>query len=122
MLKYTSITANGGQKISEPLLVIHGEGDNGLDFRLTKKAVDETVSRFPASQLQFVQLPHSTHGGALTGSQRVWMEWIADRFAGKPAEAFNENSTSVLVPARPASAYVLDRNWVITHTKEVGSI
>lgn len=111
--RYNSITRNGGHRISGPLLIVHGESDPLLNFELTVEAVNATVSLYPSSQLEFLRLPNTSHVPALTGSQRVWMDWVADRFAGLDVEPFNENSTSTAVLARPASAYVPELNWFV---------
>ncbi|KAK8910762.1 hypothetical protein ACHAO1_006304 [Botrytis cinerea] len=111
--KYNLITKSGGRRILGPLLVVHGEDDPLLKFELTVNAVNATVSLYPSSQLEFLRLPNTSHVPALTGSQRVWMDWIADRFSGLEVESFNENSTSTAVLARPASAYAPELNWFV---------
>ncbi|PQE13484.1 secretory lipase protein [Rutstroemia sp. NJR-2017a WRK4] len=113
VIKYNSITRNGGQKIGGPLLVVHGEIDPLIDFNLTAEAVNATVSLYSSSQLEFLRLPNTTHVSALTGSQRVWMDWIAGRFAGLEVKPYSESSDSTVVHARPASTYGSELNWYI---------
>jgi pimeloyl-ACP methyl ester carboxylesterase len=113
VMKYNSITRNGGQRIGSPLLVVHGQNDPLVDFNLTAQAVNATVSLYPSSQLQVLRLPNTTHVSALTGSQRVWMDWIADRFAGLGVKPYSDSSDSTAFLARPASAYVSELNWYV---------
>jgi len=98
------------------MLVIHGQADLNLDVNLTIAAVNETVSLFPLSEISLHLLPNTAHVAAMTGSQHVWMEWIADRFAGRPAKSYS--GASVAVPARPTSSYSPEINWYIGHATE----
>ncbi|TVY93728.1 hypothetical protein LAWI1_G001868 [Lachnellula willkommii] len=109
--KYQALTANGGKEIAGPMLVVHGEADPLLDVNLTKSAVQETVSRFPSSQLDFHLLPNTSHVPALTGSQSIWMDWIAERFKRSPVLPYSGPITAVL--ARPASSYSPELNWFV---------
>lgn len=110
--KYQSLISNGGKEIGGPLLVIHGECDARVSTHVTTSAVDKTADLFPSSQLQYVLLPHVTHNPALSASQRLWMDWIGDRFAGREVESRRLRSN--LVPARPGEAYQEELNWYIT--------
>jgi pimeloyl-ACP methyl ester carboxylesterase len=113
VLKYNSLTANGGRKISAPLLVIHGENDQLVNFQVTVDAVNNTTSLYPQSQLEFLRLPNTSHIAALTGSQPVWMDWVADRFAGLEVKFFNKTSICTAQHARPITAYSPDLNWFV---------
>lgn len=109
--KFQDLVANGGKKIAGPLLVIHGQADANIDVNLIIAAVNETVSLFPSSEINFHLLPKTSHVATPTGSQHVWMDWIADRFAGRQAKPYQ--GASVAVPARPASSYSPELNWYI---------
>jgi hypothetical protein len=93
------------------MLVIHGKADPLLSVDLTISAVNATVSLFPASEIDFHLLPNTSHVPALTGSQRIWMDWIAERFKGESVKAYSETITADL--ARPPSAYSPELNWYI---------
>ena len=103
--------SNGGKEIAGPPLVIHGESDDKLSPEITAKAVDKTAIKFPSSQLEYISVPNVTHVPALQASQRLWMEWIADRFAGR--ETKHEVQRVVLKRARGAGAYQKEQNWYI---------
>lgn len=85
--KHQHLTSNGGKAIKGPLLVTHGKSDPVLSATVVENAVKKTVDRFPSSQIQYVSLPNVTHVSALAASQRLWMDWIADRFAGQVVES-----------------------------------
>lgn len=80
--RYLHEVENGGRAVGGPLLVIYGETDLQVSIKGTVDAVEETGRLFPGSQLEFVRLPGVSHVPAMTATQRVWMDWIADRFAG----------------------------------------
>ncbi|KAK3169218.1 hypothetical protein OEA41_008601 [Lepraria neglecta] len=109
--KHGKLTSNGGKPIKGPLLVIHGESDRMNSPAAVKIAVEKTASLFPSSQLEVIWLPHVTHAPALGASQRLWMDWIADRFAG--VEVKPGCQTSQLASARPAMAYHKEQNWYL---------
>lgn len=109
--KYDSVVSNGGKEIGGPLLVIHGESDPQLSSKLTTDAVNKTASSFPSSQLEYILVPHVTHVSALAASQRLWMDWIADRFAGREVKFHCQRST--LPHARPGSSYQVEQNWYL---------
>lgn len=79
--EYGSSTSNENQQIKKPVLIIHEEFDNMNTAPTVSDAVERTADLFPSSQLELVLLPHVTHAPALGASQRLWMDWIGDRFA-----------------------------------------
>lgn len=107
--KFESLVSNGGKNIEGPLLVIHGEADPLLSSAATIAAVDKTAELFPSAQIQHISLPGVTHVPALFASQRIWMDWIADRFAGKKVDRHLQRS--VVSSARPVVQSEL--NWFI---------
>ena len=109
--KYQAMISNGGKKIAGPLLVVHGEADEKLASAMTTAAVDKTAEAFPESQLEYLLIPNVTHVPALQASQRLWMEWIADRFAGR--EVKKQVVRSELPRARPAASYQKEQNWYL---------
>ncbi|MCJ1465568.1 hypothetical protein MMC07_004186 [Pseudocyphellaria aurata] len=115
--KYHSLVSNGGKKIGGPLLVIHGDSDPRVSSEVTANAVNNTADSFPSSQLEYVLLPHITHTPALTASQRLWMEWIADRFAGRVVKSHCQRST--LPHARPGASYQDEQNWYLQSAKHL---
>lgn len=109
--KYHAMVSNGGKKIAGPLLVVHGETDDKLSSAGTTAAVEKTAEAFPESPLEYILIPNVTHVPALQASQRIWMEWIADRFAGRGVK--NQVQRSQLSGARPAASYQKEQNWYL---------
>ncbi|KAL8901175.1 MAG: hypothetical protein Q9207_005334 [Kuettlingeria erythrocarpa] len=109
--KHGLLTSNGGKNIRGPLLVVHGESDPMNTPAAVSKAVEKTASLFPSAQLELLWLPKVTHTPTLGASQRYWMDWIADRFAGVEVEPGFK--TSQLPSARPAAVYHKEQNWYL---------
>ena len=109
--RYQAIIANGGKKIAGPLLVVHGDINNKLISAATTAAVNRTAEAFPESQLEYMLIPNMTHVAAIQASQRLWMEWIADRFARR--EVKHNVQRTELRRARPATSYHEEQNWYL---------
>ena len=110
-LEHQSLTSNGGKPIKGPLLVIHGDADPRLSYETVERAVQKMAEMFPLAQLEFVTLPNVTHAPALPASQRLWMDWIADRFEGREVQPGVKRSE--LARARPDTAYQKEQNWYL---------
>lgn len=106
---YQDRISNGGKQISGPLLVIHGTDDGSLHISVATNAIKRTAELYPSSQLEFVRMEHLTHDSVLPASQRLWMDWIADRFAGRQVERGFKYEE--LTPARPEGSYLREQNW-----------
>ena len=111
--KYVDLTLNGGRKIGRPLLVIQGEDDPNMNFTTTTNAVNKLAQAYPSSQLEYVTLPGVTHTPSLFASQRLWLDWIAARFAGTPVKAGYQRTQAPSTP-RTLSSYQSDASWIIT--------
>lgn len=107
---------NGGQEISGPLLILQGTDDEILNFNVTVQQVENTITRFPNSEIQFTALPNIKHIPALQASQPQWMDWIADRFASKSTSGFSNTTAS---PARPATAQQSTLNYFVAVVTEI---
>ncbi|TVY44023.1 hypothetical protein LSUB1_G002122, partial [Lachnellula subtilissima] len=107
---WQALAINGGKEISGPLLIFHGESDPLLNFNVTSEAVENTLAKFPKSQIEFVILPNVSHIPALEASQPIWLDWIAARFAG---ESGSRSQISTACPARPSAAQQPELNWFI---------
>ncbi|KAI4181938.1 MAG: hypothetical protein L6R41_006318 [Letrouitia leprolyta] len=83
---YKNRTAVGGQNISGPLLVVQGAADQIVPAVVTEAAVNATCARFPTHQLEYQSYMGATHIPAMYAAQRNWLDWVADRFEGKPVE------------------------------------
>lgn len=109
--EWQALTVSGGREIAGPLLVFHGENDPILTFNLTVAAVEDTILKFPNSQIEFIALPNVTHVPSLQAAQPLWMDWIAARFAGEPIS--NSSVLSTAEPAKPLEAQETAFNYYI---------
>ena len=109
--RYQQLISNGGKAIGGPLLVIQGEADPQINYSVTTTAVNKTAESFPSAQLEYVSIPNVTHDPALPASQRLWMDWIADRFASREVKSGFQRST--LRSARPLKSYQPEQNWYL---------
>lgn len=109
--QYQDLTSNGGKAIKGPLLVTHGKLDPILSVAVVENAVKRTAELFPSSQIEYASLPNVTHVSALAASQRLWMDWIGDRFAGQAVEPTCHSHE--LACARPHSSQQSDQNWYL---------
>ena len=109
--KYQDLTSTGGKAIRGPLLVIHGKQDPILSIEVVENAVKRTAELFPSAQIEYASLPNVTHVSALVASQRLWMDWIGDRFAGRALES--RCHSHELACARPHGSQQSDQNWYL---------
>ncbi|KAL8848097.1 MAG: hypothetical protein Q9221_006854 [Calogaya cf. arnoldii] len=109
--RYLALISNGAKAFDGPLLVMHGEADETLSVDATNQAVAKTVALFPSSSLEYIALPDVTHAPALQASQSIWMDWIADRFAGKEVKSGFRRTT--VVRPRPAQSYQVAQSWYL---------
>ncbi len=113
---FQNLTANGGKRISGPMLVIQGGSDPTVPPQTTTNAVNRTCGSFPESHLQYVTYTGVTHVPVMFASQRLWLDWIAERFAGAHVE--KGCHTSVVSSARLYDSYQKNFNWIITPVTE----
>lgn len=109
--EYYNMTSNGGQPIGGPMLVLQGEADPSILPQITSQAVNSTCAYYPKSQLQYFTYPGVTHVPVMYASQLTWLNWIADRFAGK--EVLEGCSISRVPSARDYSEYQVEHNWFV---------
>lgn len=113
---FQNLTANGNHPITSPMLVIQGEADPLVIAAITTKVVDKTCADHPTSQLDFLTLANVSHVPAMYSSQRIWLKWIEDRFAGViPPQGC---SRSRIASARPFQYYQQEQNWFIKAATE----
>ena len=110
--RFVDSTAAGGRRIGGPLLVIQGEADEAINVNTTSSAVEKTRKSFPDSQLQYHTIPGVTHVPAMYAGQRIWLDWIADRFRGVEIRAGYERLEAQELP-RPLESYQMQPNWTI---------
>ena len=113
---FQSQTATGRKPFAGPMLVIFGEADIRLSAEVCTSTVEETAKLHPEAKLTYVLLPEITHTPALNASQRIWMDWIAERFRGVEVEGGYKLVKPKLV--RPVKAYAKEQNWWIAGATE----
>ncbi|KAI9671380.1 MAG: hypothetical protein M1831_004289 [Alyxoria varia] len=82
--KIDEITAIGGKPLSGPVLVLQGTADKSIPTGRTDDIVKNTCDKQPdeKSDLYYVKLEEVGHVPTLIAGQRVWLDWITDRFSG----------------------------------------
>ena len=108
---YFETVSNGAKPIDGPMLVVHGDRDANLAIDVASTAVDQTARVSPKASIDYVAIPGPSHVPTLSAGQRVWMDWIADRFAGVPAEPGYNRST--LETALPLEGYQEKQTWYL---------
>ena len=109
--KYHEMTSNGGKAIAGPLFIAHGTADPVLGQEARTAAVKATAKADPLAAIEYYSLSNVTHVSALMASQYLWMDWIADRFAGNEAEAGLRQHE--LKSAQPAEFHQKEQNWYL---------
>ncbi len=103
MQEFQSLTGNGGRPISGPMLVLQGTGNVVISANLTTHFVNKTRALYPQSKIEYALFEGADHVPTLYASQRIWLDWIAQRFEDKPLNKDSENKT--YSPARRVKAY-----------------
>jgi len=75
----------GSSPVGGPLFVITGEADETVPFPLVKQTVKKACSNGVA--LAFRSYPGLDHDPTMDKSTPDQLDWIRDRFAGKPASS-----------------------------------
>ncbi|CAO1597582.1 hypothetical protein XANCAGTX0491_001389 [Xanthoria calcicola] len=114
---FVSKTSNGGKAIAGPLLVLQGLADVNMDAGTTTRAVQATCKAFPVSALQYQTWEGVTHNPIMFAAQQVWLQWIADRFAGLPVSSGCQERMHR--PFLPQKRYQEDANWIVEEETEI---
>lgn len=109
--RYQALAVIGGKQISGPMLVITGGADPLIYPQTVEEGVAGSVITFPHSQMEYHLLPNVTHVTAMYAGMKIYMDWIADRFAHKPAEIGYHKH--VAKPTRSEAAQQQEANWLI---------
>ena len=112
---FQNLTINGGRPTAGPMLVLHGEADTVIAINATTTAVTETCEGHPNSQLEYMTFAEVSHDSILQASQRKYLKWIEDRFAGIPLHGCRRGKFS---SARPYQYYQTDQNWYLKTATE----
>ena len=116
---FINATTNGGRRIGEPLLVMQGTANNTVPAVVTTTAVNRTREQFPGSELEYLVVEGIDHIPTMYGTQRMWLQWVADRFAGK---AVKKGCQRMLYGSggapRPLEAYQGDLNFFLEYANQ----
>ena len=108
---YNNFTNPAGKPIAGPMLVIHGDSDASVPFAVTTHAVHETCTQHPGSQLHYAAFAGVSHVPAMFASQRLWLDFIAARFAGTAVrEGCQRTNYS---SQRPYQYYQKEQSWFV---------
>lgn len=80
---YSNISDPSRKPISGPMLVLQGTDDQAVPANATTKAVNETCTMYPESQLQYALFEGASHVPVLNAAQQIWLQWMEDRFMGR---------------------------------------
>ncbi|KAI9694111.1 MAG: hypothetical protein M1822_003382 [Bathelium mastoideum] len=101
---FDELTAIGGSiPFAGPMLVLQGLADDQVPPESVVATVNETCNSQPESQLQVAYLQGATHVPALFAGQRIWLNWIQERFTGVKVNKGCQRKT--YSPALNVSAY-----------------
>lgn len=124
---FQNLTRSGGKPIAGPLLVIQGEADELTRASITSKWVNRTCDL--GFQLEYVTYPGAKHDGINFVSQRLWLDWIEEKF--KSARTKTKTGSEVETvkydgcrfdqqkSARPLQFYSNDTNWYLALLSDV---
>lgn len=104
----------GGRALGGPMLILQGSNDTVvgtagamLGFNLTCSAQGNNVS------VQYVSVVGQDHNPSMYASQRLWLQWIEDRFNGLPtAQGCSMNELASAFPK-----VQLPERFVVEYTK-----
>ena len=113
---YIDLTKNEDQPISGPMLVLQGENDASVLSPVTDIVVNLTCAAHPQSKIHYLTYPEVEHLEVMYAAQRTWLEWIADRFAGKEVEDGCQQER--IASARPYGEYQSSVNWFIEYATQ----
>ncbi|KAI4191159.1 MAG: hypothetical protein L6R41_000296 [Letrouitia leprolyta] len=112
---FQKLVGTGGMKIAGPMLVLQGTNDTNVPAPITTKYVNLTCTLFPESAIEYAVYEGATHVPAMYASQRKWLGWIEDRFAGKASKGCRTvERTSVL----PQINYQAEVNWFLEYATQ----
>ncbi|RMZ87141.1 hypothetical protein DV736_g5638, partial [Chaetothyriales sp. CBS 134916] len=118
--EWIDTTSNGGKAIGGPLLVLQGTSDTTVPEVVTTTAVNQTCEIYSDSSLEYLRFQDVEHVPVMYASQRIWLQWIADRFAHKPVNKGCQQQTYGQSSApRPLQDYQGNLNYFLEYANQV---
>ncbi|KAL9016470.1 MAG: hypothetical protein Q9185_006187 [Variospora sp. 1 TL-2023] len=113
---WNTTTNPAGRPIEGPMLVIQGESDPIVPAPVTAAAVCDTCAKYPGSRLRYATFQGATHVPVMFASQRLWLDWIGERFEGR--EIDEGCRTDQYSSARPLEYYQAEQTWFLLFAKQ----
>ncbi|RYP67449.1 hypothetical protein DL771_007227 [Monosporascus sp. 5C6A] len=114
---FDNLTSNIGRPFAGPMLVLQGTGDSSVNVTGVEAAVNATCEAVPDAQIEIVEFEGVSHTPVMYAGQQIWLDWIADRFAGKRAPAGCQKR--LFSPLLDVESYLKDRNWFLEWSKYI---
>lgn len=111
--QWNELMGNGGRPFDGPLLVLIGTKDSNRPITSTDPVVKQTWEKYPESPLGYYIFEGSQHVPTLFAVQKIWLDWVADRFNSKDVPQGCQNTTITL--ARPVVDYQQNWNWFLEY-------
>ena len=110
-IAYQNLVATGGKEIAGPLLVLQGTADTLIPVTVTTRIANLTSEAYPKSAIEYITYEGAEHIPIMYTSQREWLRWIEDRFAGK--KVARGLKTVERKSVLPQTNYQPDLNWIL---------
>ncbi|KAL8644725.1 MAG: hypothetical protein Q9226_007622 [Calogaya cf. arnoldii] len=114
---YQNLVSAGGKEIAGPMLVLQGTTDTLVPVNITTQYVNLTSQSCPESAIEYIIYEGAEHIPSMYTSQRDWLGWIEDRFAGK--NVTSGLKTTLKRSALPQTNYQADLNWFLDPVTEM---
>ena len=108
---FNKLVSLDGKPFAGPMLVTQGTADNTVFPQGTTAAVNVTCQMIPDADLEYTMFEGATHTPSLYAAQQLWLDWISDRFSGKPSAG--KCTTSTYEPALNVNAYQANENYFL---------
>jgi alpha-beta hydrolase superfamily lysophospholipase len=112
---WQNTTVAGGKEVAGPMLVLQGEADTTVPESVTTEAVNKTCQAFPRSDIEYIRAAGVDHVPMMYATQTIWLEWIADRFAGRSSTTgqCQYRSLPAASAPRPLEDYSAEINYFL---------
>lgn len=113
ILAYQNLTQNGNRAIAGPMLIMQGTADPAVPESVTTSVVDTMCSKKLGSSVNYVRFEGVGHTPTCYASRRIWLDWIAARFAGEPLASGCHRD--LIRSALPYKNYQFETNFVLKY-------
>ncbi|CAI6094620.1 unnamed protein product [Clonostachys chloroleuca] len=110
--RLTSVIA---KPFAGPLLVLQGTGDSTVNATGVRAAVDATCAAIEKANIEYIEFEKVNHLPIFFFGENIWLDWVLDRFAGKPVKP-GCRTDGYVKPLRNSSEYKFQTNWFIEYS------